>query len=162
MTRKPDLIVPIHDRRRRKRILTLKNAQHVAIVTIVLFLAFTVISEVRDRRTANGYGRLLEKQVSVPAPQVQRTQEIVTEGTIADQDHADPMLLTAAAREQYLGVTSTANTASVVPVAQPEPVQPVTAIGDHVTVVGDSSGVTIVKTETQQRGVLGGGIFKQQ
>ena len=161
MTRNPELIVPIRDRRRRKRILTLKNAQRAGIATLVLVLALTVVSEIRDRRPIDGYGRLLDKQVSVPAPQVQKTPQIVTEGPIADQEHADPMLLSAAAREQYLGVTPT--TASVVPMATPEPVAPApVATQGHVTLVGDANGVTIVKSETPQRGQLGGGIFKQQ
>lgn len=160
MTRNPELIVPIRDRRRRKRILTLKNAQRAGVVTLVLVLALTVVSEVRDRRPINGYGRLLDKQVPVAEAPIQKAPLIVTEGPIADQDHADPMLLTAAAREQYLGVGPT--TASVVP-TQPEPVAP-PALGSeaHVTLVGDANGVAIVKSETPQRGVLGGGIFKQQ
>ena len=161
MTRQTELIVPIRDRRRGKRILTLKNLRNVTLVAVALFVALTVVSEVRKPKLEGNYGRLFGEQVAVPTPEVQRTPQIVTEGPIADQDHADPMLLAPAAREQYLGVEP--NTASALNPAVPvESAEPTPVVGEHVSVVGDANGVSIVKTDTQQRGVLGGGIFKQQ
>src|SRR5207253_2484366 len=105
MTRNPELVVPIRDRRRRKRILTLKNARNVTLVAGGLIAAVLVVYEVRGPKMHDDYGRLFGQQVSVPAPEVKRQQQIVTEGQISDDDHADPLLLSSAAREQYLGVT---------------------------------------------------------
>ena len=161
MTRNPELIVPIRDRRRGKRILTLKNARNVTLVALGLFVALMIVSEVRGPKMHEDYGRLFGEQVAAPAPEVKKSgPEIVTEAPIADADHADPMLLSAAAREQYLGVTPA--TAFQRPITETEvPAPPAATVGDHVTLVGDSNGVTVVKSETPQRGVLGGGIFKQ-
>src|SRR4051812_48831467 len=160
MSRHPELIVPIRDRRRRKRILTIKNAQNVTLVAVVLFIALTIVSEVRKPKARDDYGRLFGQQVGAPAPAVQKAPQIVTEGQISDDDHADPLLLSSAAREQYLGVEPN----SLQPVAAPVEATsiPAPSTTDHATIVGDANGVTIVKSETQTRGVLGGGIFKQQ
>ena len=162
MTRNQELIVPIRDRRRGKRILTLKNARNVTLVALALVAGLMVYSEVRGPKTHDDYGRLFNEQVSTPAPEVQRAPQVVTEGQIPDQDHADPMLLSSAAREQYLGVEP--NTASLVQTTTPvEAVDgPKPSIGDHVAVVGDANGVAVVQTSTEQRGTLGGGIFKQR
>ena len=155
-----ELVVPIRDRRRGKRILTLKNLRNVTIVAAVGFVALMVYSEVTGPKPRDDYGRLFGQQVKAPAPEVQRAPQIVTEGQIPDQDHADPMLLNAAAREQYLGVEPN----SLVP----PPAAPAVAVAaparidaTHATIVGDANGVTIVKSETPNRDVLGGGIFKE-
>lgn len=160
MSRNPELLVPIRDRRRGKRILTLKNLRNVTLVAIALFVALTVVSRVRGPKTHDDYGRLFGDQVKAPETAVKHRPEVVTEGSIDDQDHADPMLVGAAARAQYLGVEPNSITpAPAVPVeSTPAPQVDVT----HATIVGDANGVTIAKTDTQSRGVLGGGIFKQQ
>jgi hypothetical protein len=156
----PDLIVPIRDRRRGKRILTLKNVRNAALITAGLVVTFFVVAEIRQPKTKDDYGRLFGQQVAAPTPEVKPTQQIVTEGSIPDQDHADPMLLSAAAREQYLGVTTDT---ALVPTATgtTEPVQPRTTLTNskHVAIVGDANGVAI-STSTQKRETLGGGIFK--
>ena len=155
----PDLIVPIRDRRRGKRILTLKNVRNAALITIGLVVAFLVVAEIRQPKSKDDYGRLFGQQVAVPAPAVKPTQQIVTEGSIPDQDHADPTLLSAAAREQYLGVTPGI---PLVPTTTVEPAQPPPATltnNKHVAIVGDANGVAI-STSTQPRETLGGGIFK--
>jgi len=155
----PDLIVPIRDRRRGKRILTLKNVRNAALITIGLIVAFFVVAEIRQPKSKDDYGRLFGQQVAVPAPEVKPTQQIVTEGPIPDQDHADPTLLSAAAREQYLGVTPGAPLAPTSTVEPP--VQPPATLANskHVAIVGDANGVAI-STSTQPRETLGGGIFK--
>lgn len=161
----PDLIVPIRDRRHGKRILTLKNIRNAALITVGLVVIVLAVAEIRQPKTTEEYGRLFGQQVAVPAPEVKPAQQIVTEGSIPDQDHADPTLLVPAAREQYLGVNP--NTAAlVVPTATVEPVAPPVAVttltnAQHVTIVGDANGVAI-STSTQKRETLGGGIFKPQ
>lgn len=159
----PDLIVPIRDRRSGKRILTLKNIRNAALITAGLVVTVLVVSEIRKPKATDEYGRLFGQQVAVPAAEAKPAQQIVTEGTIPDQDHADPTLLEPAAREQYLGVNS--NTAApVVPTATVEPVAPPSTTltnTKHVSIVGDASGVAI-STSTQQRQTLSGGIFKPQ
>jgi len=154
------LIVPIRDRRRGKRILTLKNVRNVTFVAVAAFIVLMVYSEVRGPKQRDDYGRLFGQQVKAPAPEVQRAPMIVTEGQIPDQDHADPMLLNAAAREQSLGVEPNSLTpAPVAPVQSAAVSAPIDT--KNATIVGDANGVTIVKSETQDRGVLGGGIFKE-
>jgi len=159
MSPKPELVVPIRDRRRGKRILTLKNARNVTGVALGLFVAFLAVSAVRKPKANDDYGRLLGQQIAVPAPDIQKAPQVITEGRISDDDHADPLLLSAAAREQYLGVEPNTTLQPVAPVVASS--IPVPTTTDHATIVGDANGVTIVKTETQDRGVLGGGIFKQ-
>jgi hypothetical protein len=84
---------------------------------------------------------------------------VITEAPVDDQEHADPMLLSAAAREQYLGATPM--TAPALPTTT-EAVQPAPSIGPgmHVTIVGDANGVGFAAAPTEPRGTLGGGIFK--
>lgn len=131
------------------------------IVAVGLFVGLTIFSEFHKPKAHDEFGRLLNEQVATPAPQIQRAPQVVTEGSIADQDHADPTLVQASIRTQYLGVEPNAITpAPAVPV---ESVPGPTAIDKaHATIVGDANGVTLAKTDTQTRGVLGGGIFKQQ
>jgi hypothetical protein len=154
----PELIVPIRDRRRGKRILTLKNVRNAAMIAIGLVIILAVVFQILQPKSHDDYGRLFGQQVAVPAPEVHPAPQVVTEGSIPDQDHADPTLLGPAAREQYLGVNP--NTATLVPTTT-EPAQPAPSIekGKHMTIVGDATGVTIATT-TQQRETLGGGIFK--
>ena len=60
--RKPLLIVPIRDRRQRRRILTIKNC---AISMLSVAVIFAAISFYNERRTgaAGEYGRLFGSQV---------------------------------------------------------------------------------------------------
>ena len=95
---RPDLIVPIHDRRQRRRYLTLKNFGWTTLAAGVLFVGISIYSEMRSTGPTN-YGRLVAKEM----PHVeQRPVEVVTETPTVDQEqtHADPMLVQAAAREQ--------------------------------------------------------------
>ena len=162
------LIVPIRDRRRGRRILTLKNFGIALAVAAVLFAALTVASELR-RPKAGEYGRLVAREV--PTAEIQpQTREIVAEAPVPDETAADPMLVTSQARAQYLGVEQTP--AAIQPAAvlpQPAAVedfpsrQPVLG-REHgkVAIVGDSTGVALVTESTGREHKLSGGYFRQQ
>ena len=150
MTR-PDLIVPIRDRRQHKRYLTLKNFAIAVGVAIGAFIAISIYSEVR-RPAPNEYGRLAKREALAPPPAVKPAEVIQEAAPIDDQASADPTLIEPMARSQWLGQETTS--AAVI---QPEPA-PVPAIrpGDDVVVVGGPEGVTIVK-QKRRRPVLSGG-----
>jgi hypothetical protein len=166
MKPRPDLIVPIRDRRSRKRVLTLKNFGYAAIAIVVVFAAVTIQSDLR-RSKGDSYGRLFSKQVSGQPDVVPKKVDIVTEAPVPDETSADPLLIAPAAREQYLGINS-----SNMPQPQPPPPQPImsssvitpqplaTAQG-AVSIVGGPEGVTITKDQAKQRPTLSGGIFRQ-
>ncbi|MCU1349946.1 MAG: hypothetical protein JWO56_2976 [Acidobacteria bacterium] len=165
--KRTDLIVPIHDRRRGRRILTTRNVLGCAIVAILAFAAITIRSEMH--KPSGDYGRLFGEQVTVAPAAPTAPASIVTEGppAVNDQTAADPMLLSAGAREQYLGVKPPAATAASPPAptfvpdapVQSAP-QPTTAGPGRVTIVGGTDGVKLVRENTNRR-VLAGGIFKQ-
>jgi hypothetical protein len=159
MRSRPDLIIPIRDRRQRRRILTLKNFYKAAIVAIVLFAGLTIYSDIRHPHSNGDYGRLFGKQVSGQVPEVKKPPvDVVKEAPVPDQTAADPLLVAAQAREQYLGNP----TLTPAPVAAnvPPPPPPVTN-SDGSAVVGGPNGVTIVKGKTNTKPTLQGGIFRQ-
>jgi hypothetical protein len=159
--RKPLLIVPIRDRRQRRRILTIRNCAISMLSVAVIFAAISIYNE-RYHGTAEEYGRLFGKQVAVPNEGIARKTDVIKEGPVADQTAPDPMLVAPAAREQIL----MANTnVAAAPVAVAPPTPPIGDVRGHgTTIVGDGNGVTVVKatTTTESRPVLSGGIFKQQ
>lgn len=151
MSRRPDLIVPIRDRRQRKRILTLKNFGIFMAVLAVAFVAISIRSEMRGL-TPNDYGRLFRSEV--PPPVEPKPMETVQEApAVTDQTHADPTLVEPMARSQWL-VDDTTTTAPV----EPQPVVSAAAVrGDgDVAIVGGTDGVTVVRRE-RRRPVLSGG-----
>lgn len=163
MRRRPDLIVPIHDRRKRRRILTLRNFRNAAIAAVVLFIAMTIYFDYRGPRSGE-YGRLFSSELP---PRVEaRPIEVVKEAVPApvdDQTHADPTLVQPLAREQWLRgdepATATAAaiaTTSMVPPPAPAPVEAATTTGENVTIVGGPEGVSIVRAP-RRRAVLSGG-----
>ena len=154
MRNKGDLIVPIRDRRRRKRVLTLKNFRNFALGIAVLLLAVTIQSDLRHLKPGQ-YGRLFSKQVPSQPEIAPRKIEVVREAPpVPDQTAADPLLLASAAREQYLGV----NTPPALPnVAPPIPVP----ASSDVAIVSGPNGVTIVRGEAKRQPALSGGIFRQ-
>jgi hypothetical protein len=164
-SRKPLLIVPIRDRRQRRRILTIKNCAISMLSVASIFAAISIYNEAR-RGPAGEYGRLFGKQVAVPNDDITRKVDVIHEGPVADQSASDPMLVAPAAREQVLMANS--NVATTKPVTTTV-LAPTAAIGDvrghGTTIVGDGNGVAVVKapaTSTAARPVLSGGIFKQQ
>ena len=103
MRQRPDLIVPVKDRRQHKRYLTLKNAAIAGAVVFVLFLVISVLSETR-RPAANEYGRLVKREI--PTKVEQKPMDVVSEDSAAidDQASADPTLVEPMARQQqWLG-----------------------------------------------------------
>lgn len=152
MRRKPDLIVPIRDRRQRKRYLTVRNFGYSLIAALVLFLGITIRSELRGTAPMT-YGRLVEREL----PQVdQKTVEVVREApTVAtEQTHADPMLMAPMAREQLLRDQTTAEPVAI---DVPHRVAAALATGEtDVAIVGGPEGVKIVQRE-RRKPVLAGG-----
>jgi hypothetical protein len=158
VSRRSDLIIPIRDRRQRRRILTLKNFYKAAIVAIVLFAGLTIYFDVRQPRSNSDYGRLFGKQVSGQVPQVTKPPvDVVKEAPVPDQTAADPLLVAAQAREQYLGNPTLTPT----PVVSNVITTPPATNSDGTAVVGGPNGVTIVKGKTNTKPTLQGGIFRQ-
>jgi len=154
---RPDLIVPIHDRRQRKRYLTLKNFAIAVVAAGVLFVGISIRSEMRGAGPAN-YGRLVAKEM--PHVVEQKPVEVVAEAPTVDQEqtHADPMLVQAAAREQWLQAQQP-TTPVVVDV--PHRAAAAMATGEtDVVIVGGPEGVKIVQRE-RRKPTLSGGFGRQ-
>ena len=158
MKPRPDLIVPIRDRRGRKRVLTLKNFGYAAIGLVVIFAALTIQSDLRHSK-GDGYGRLFSKQVSSQTDVLKPKIDIVREAPVPDETSADPLLIAPAAREQYLGVNSS-NMPQPVVSNSVMPAQPVQTQTGAVSIVGGPEGVSVTK-QAPQRPTLSGGIFRQ-
>lgn len=157
LRRKPDLIVPVRDRRQHKRYVTLRNARNVFIGLAVLFVVITIRSELQPRQ-ADSFGRLLEREL----PQVEeaRPVEVVKEAAppVADQTAPDPMLVAPAQREQWLHDDTATTSASMEPLA-PITTATVTAPAEgraRYAIVGGPEGVSLVR-ETRERKTLRGG-----
>src|SRR5215210_2323531 len=153
MSHRLDLIVPIHDRRKRKRILTLKNFGIFMAVLVVAFIAISIRSELRGLAPGD-YGRLFRREV--PPPVEAKPMEIVREEeppAVDDQSHADPMLVEPMARAQWL-VDDTATTTA--PVTTPVVTSASMRGEADVAIVGGSEGVTVVRKE-RRKPVLSGG-----
>lgn len=156
--RRPDLIVPIRDRRQRKRYLTLRNARNVFIGLAVLFIAITIRSEMQPRH-ADSFGRLLDRQL----PKVEsQPVEVVKEAPppITDQSAPDPMLVAPVAREQWLhDDTATTAAAAIEPIPVPVTITPRAGRSD-IAIVGGPEGIAVVRGE-QRRPLLKGGFGRQ-
>lgn len=141
------LIVPVRDRRQRRRILTLKNFGRVLLGVTIFFAGLTIQSDFRHEQPVAQYGRLFGKQVSGQAVVEPKKADVVTVTPIEDQTAADPLLVGAAARGQLL-LDQTTTTA------------PQT---DANSVTGPG-GVVIVRSGTpidQRHPTLSGGVFRQ-
>ncbi|MBV9492703.1 MAG: hypothetical protein JOZ54_00530 [Acidobacteria bacterium] len=173
MRRNPDLIVPIRDRRRGRRILTLRNLGIVVGAFVLVFAVVSISSEMR-RPKQGEYGRLEARQVPQPVSATQ-PREIVVEAPVPDDTSADPMLVTSQARAQYLGVETPVQSAAVM-ASTPAPAVPAATTADDfqrpepvlgntsgkVTIVGDANGVALVTQTTGREQKLAGGYFRQQ
>jgi hypothetical protein len=163
---RPDLIVPVRDRRQRRRILTLKNFRNAVVVMVVLVAGVYAEEYFRNQQGPSAdYGRLYNAEIqSVTA--VSKTPTIVTEAKVDDHDSADPFLIRAAAREQLLMAES--NVPQPVPeapiVAQPvtQPQEPLVGYDKdgRMVITGGPEGVTLAK-QTSAKPVLGGGFGRQ-
>lgn len=128
------------ERRRRRRILTLKNFAGFIAALVIAFAGLTFYSA-RHRAPATGdYGRLFGKQVSGQTEIQPKKVEIVAP-PIEDQNAADPLLVDAQRREQYLRDETTTT-------VEPQP---------------QVSSTETVATETPQpsQPLLTGGIFRK-
>lgn len=151
--------LPFPERRSRKRILTLKNARWTVVIVLVFFAGLTIRSEMRHG-SSNDYGRLFGKQVERERTEPKAKFDVIRETPVADQTAADPLLVAAAAREQYLGV----NDASVQPVINASAVTTAQSLDSPrgaLAIVGGTDGVSIVRNNGEKRPTLAGGIFRQ-
>jgi hypothetical protein len=159
MRHRPDLIVPVRDRRQHKRYLTLRNFRNVSIIFVLLFVGITIRSELRGPGTSN-FGRLYEREL--PPPPAVKPMEVVQETpqAVPDQAHADPMLVEPLVREQWLHGDPYApptSSATMIPVDANDRAQTAVATGEtRVAIVGGAEGVAIVQQQ-KRRPVLGGG-----
>ena len=151
MSHRPDLIVPIRDRRKHKRILTLKNFGIFVAVLLVAFVAISIRSEMRSMRPGD-YGRLFRREV--PPPVEPKPMEVVREAAppVGDQTHADPMLVEPMQRSQWLVDDTATTTVTTTPVVTAASVR---GEGD-LAIVGGREGVAVVRTE-RRKPVLSGG-----
>ncbi|MEA2239832.1 MAG: hypothetical protein QOC81_4556 [Thermoanaerobaculia bacterium] len=166
-SRNPLLIVPVKDRRQRRRIMTIKHCAMTMLGVAVVFASISIYFE--SRRGADGdYGRLFGSQVAKPNP-VSSNAAIVHEGAVADQAAPDPMLVAPGAREQLLMANSNVDLTPL-PVAAVPPartvVVPANGSATHGTaIVGDSNGIVVAHppaSSTAPPPPLSGGIFKQE
>lgn len=154
--RRPDLIVPIRDRRQHKRYLTLKNFGIAMAVLTVLFIAISIRSEYGGTDNSS-FGRLVEREM--PVVEQKKPVEVVEEqspASVDDATHADPMLVAPMAREQWLrGDTTTDGSLTNV---QPMPrAEAAVASGEtRVAIVGGPNGVSVVRQERRQPVLAGG------
>jgi hypothetical protein len=159
MRSRPSLVVPIRDRRQRRRILTLKNFRKFVLGVAIFFLGVTIQSDLRHPPSGS-YGRLFSKQVFSQADAPRQKVEVVREAPVIDQTAADPLLLAPAAREQYLGVNGPLQRANVEPALSRFAPAGEPALRD-LAIVGGPDGVAIVRGEATKRPTLSGGIFRQ-
>ena len=154
-----ELIVPVRDRRQRRRILTLRNFWKAALVIVAILAGITIEANLRKPKTSD-YGRLYGRRVEQTST-VTKKPEIVQEGQINDANAADPTLVTAQARAQILtGELDVPQTQT----AAPAPPPPGTLVGHDNTgrlvLVGGPEGVTLVQ-QNGTRPVLSGGFGKR-
>ena len=142
----------IPERRKHRRILTLKHFKWVLILLVVFLAGLSI--EVSTRTAPGDYGRLVKKEIPRSDEIRPQPPAVVTEAPVADHSAADPMLLEPGARAQeFLSTTTT---------VPPAPIVQTPGNGQGVSVAGDTSGITITRArDVPKRPVLAGGIFKQ-
>ncbi|HEU4522305.1 MAG TPA: hypothetical protein VFT12_09900 [Thermoanaerobaculia bacterium] len=153
--------IPLVDRRRRKRILTLRNFGAALIVLVVVVAGLNIRSEMRDS-TGEDFGRLYQGElkkapVVEPSPIVER--EVVS---VDEAASADPFSIASAAREQYLGSTSLTPEPVIRADASAVSFTPVSSDSrdSRVRIVGGPDGVELVREE-RKAPVLGGGFGRE-
>lgn len=158
--RKPQLIVPIRDRRKHRRYLTLKNFRNAMLIFAVAFAGVHIQSEMRGN-DGSSWGRLMDREI----PHVeQKPVEVVQEATpepVPDTEHADPMLTEPMAGAQWLEgdfaapETRPPGTATM-SIQMPRAEASVATGETRVAIVGGIEGVEIV-TRQRRAPVLSGG-----
>lgn len=153
MRSRSDLIVPIRDRRRRRRILTLKNFGIFAAVVAVLFLVITIRSEMRNPDEGN-FGQLYDRQI--PVVEAATETAVAESADVNDATHADPMLMEPAARSQWLVEEPAPVVASSVTTGSTRAEAAVATGETDVAIVGGSDGVAVVKRDRRKPELSGG------
>ena len=90
--------IPPRDRRRRKRILTKRNVLIAFVTVVVVFVGISIYFEVNPPEEG-----LFDQRRGDETPAIEIQPRRPTSETIDREGGADPMLLDAARREQYLG-----------------------------------------------------------
>ncbi|HVE71937.1 MAG TPA: hypothetical protein VNI54_11250 [Thermoanaerobaculia bacterium] len=142
LRQRPDLIVPIRDRRQHKRYLTLKNFGIATVAAAVVFAGITIRSEMRGRKPGE-FGRLFQNEMATDVEQ--KSVEVVKETPPAAIVDAAPVQPAPFVIEDVGG-----------PVVPPAPA-PVRASASEVAVVGGPDGVSVVRKEPRPKPVLTGG-----
>jgi hypothetical protein len=144
------MVVVMPERRSHRRIVTLQNAGKAVLVLVVLFVAVTLVSQIR-RPKPGELGRLSARE-SPKNQVVTKRIEVVTEAPVAPQPAAE--LVDSVSPQQP--VWSRDETPAIP--ERKEPPDPGTK-GDHVTVVGGPDGVMIQRSAGQNQPVkhLSGG-----
>jgi hypothetical protein len=99
--------VHIRDRRRGRRLLTLRNSTWAAAIALVLFAGISISSELGDRKSGE-YGRLYAKRAA-EAANARPQPTVITEAPqtpateIRDDQFADPLRIEAQQKEAILG-----------------------------------------------------------
>ena len=156
--------LPPRDRRRGRRIITLKNFWRLLLAGIVLFAALILVSNLR-KPTPGQYGSLYGKQQPVAAKAAFHPPIVTEAAPVSEQERADALRLDSAARSQYLGTDNTPSASSTASPTVPFGATPTSSSassvengsftpspaiaplrrGQKVSIVGDSNGVTVVK-----------------
>ena len=98
----PLRIGPQRDRRRHKRVMTLKNGGWFLLAVAVVFGLLQIGSEFRKPAEGN-FGALYQKRTAPVEPATRRPIEIVSEQPVPEQKGIDPLLLDGVNRSMYLG-----------------------------------------------------------
>ena len=152
--------VPILDRRRGKRYLTLKNIGISTLAVLAVLAVFNIRSEMRNTTSDEEFGRLYGREMKkAPAP----TPSPVVGAQVAPVDEAagaDPFHLDAARREQMLGTPTLEPVPLLEPTATADAIVPRPSQQSDVTIVGGPEGVALLQNE-RARPVLGGGFGRR-
>ncbi len=135
--RRRDLIVPIHDRRKRKRYLTLKNAAIATFVCFIAFVAISIRSEMRGRGPVDYGGEKVSLPSPPPEPEPVEVVQEAPSSTFVEEQLGEPA------------------PPSLPPPPPPRPEAGVTR-GDSVAIVGGPEGVAIVRQERRHPTLSGG------
>ncbi len=142
---RPDLIVPVRDRRARKRYLTLKNFGVAMIVLVALFIAISIRSEMRGRPPGQ-FGKLFQREI--PAAVEQKPLEVVPEAPATA-----PVAETLPDPQAFVIEPVDAPVVATAPAS----VAPVRSSAAEVSIVGGPDGVAVVQKEARPRPQLSGG-----
>jgi hypothetical protein len=152
-SRRPDLIVPIRDRRQHKRYLTVRNFGFALIALALIFAVITIRSEMRGLKPGE-FGRLFSS--GIPEPVETRPVEVVQEATPAA---APPVVAIATEPPSSTSFVIEDVGGPLPPTAAPEPIR---SSASEVSVVGGPDGVSVVRKEPRPRPVLAGGFGRGQ